>query len=123
MKKYIFIVLAFAIMMLLAGCAEYTYEENEIICEVLMCDEGTFVPNPTYTVLATKALASGDATKWVMYNNLANSTGKYEYKITVNIEGKEYILTRNTPYEKGENIVVKQSNSYCDGELIETNYD
>ena len=122
MKKYISIFMAFALIVILAGCSNYTYEENEIICKVLKCEEGEFIPNATYTVLATKALADGDATKWVLYNNLAKSTGKYEYKVTVNIEGKEYILTRDEPFKEGDEIVVKQKSSYCDGKLIETLY-
>ena len=122
MKRYMSIIMILVTVMTLAGCSEYTYEENEIICKVEKCSKGDFIPNATYAVLATKALADGDATKWLLYDNLAKSTGKYEYKVTVNIEGNEYVLTRNEPYEEGDEIVVKQNNSYCDGELIETKY-
>ena len=122
MKKYIAFIMVLAMVMLLVGCAEYTSEQKEILCKVVSCDEGNFVPNATYTVLATKALADGDATKWIMYNNLAQSTGKYEYKVVVLIEGTEYTLTRNEPYKEGDEILVKQNSSYCNGELIETIY-
>ena len=122
MKKYIAFIMALAMVLLLAGCAEYTSEEKEILCKVVSCDDGKFVPNPTYTVLATKAFADGDVTKSIMYNNLAQSTGKYEYKVVVIIEGTEYTLTRSEPYKEGDEILVKQNNSYCNGELIETIY-
>lgn len=122
MRKYIAIIMALTMVLALAGCAEYIYEEKEIICEVIKCDEGTFVPNAAYTALATKALVDGDITEWVVYSNLANSTGEYEYNVTVIIEGTEYILTRNEPYEEGTEILVKQNCSYCNGELFEITY-
>lgn len=123
MRKYIAIILSIVLVCMLTGCAEYTFEEKEIICTVKSCDEGTFVPNLAYKGLASSALMNKDITKFAMYENLARSTGKYEYKVTViTSEGTEYVVTRNEAYEAGAEIVVKQICSYCDGELIETEY-
>lgn len=123
MRKYIAIILSIVLVCILTGCAEYTFEEKEIICTVKSCDEGTFVPNATYKALATSALAKKDITKFALYENLAQSTGKYEYEVTIiTFEGTEYVIIRNEAYEVGTEIVVKQKCSYCDGELIEIEY-
>ena len=123
MKKFIAIILSVVMVGMLTGCAEYTFEEKEIICTVKSCDEGTFVPNLAYKGLASSALMKKDITKFAMYENLARSTGKYEYKVTVTTsEGAEYVVIRNEAYEVGAEIVVKQICSYCDGELIEIEY-
>lgn len=123
MRKYIAIILSIVLVCMLTGCAEYTFEEKEIICTVKSCDEGTFVPNLTYKGLASTALMKKDITKFAMYENLARSTGKYEYKVTViTSEGAEYVVIRNEAYEVGAEIVVKQRCSYCDGELTEIEY-
>lgn len=123
MRKYIAIILSVVLVCMLTGCAEYTFEEKEIICTVKSCDEGTFVPNAAYKALAASALVNKDITKYAMYENLAQSTGKYEYKVTIiTSEGTEYVVIRNEAYEAGAEIVVKQRCSYCDGELIEIEY-
>ena len=122
MKKYIAIILVMSFAILLTGCTSYSYEEYDVICEVKACDEGTFVPNAAYIALATKSLVDGDITKWSMYSNLANATGKYEYNVTVIIEGKEYIVTRNEFYEVGAEIIINKKCSYADGTLIEIQY-
>ena len=123
MRKYIAIILSIVLVCMLTGCAEYTFEEKEITCTVKSCDEGTFVPNLAYKGLASSALMKKDITKFAMYENLARSTGKYEYKVTViTSDGAEYVVIRNEAYEVGAEIVVKQICSYCDGELTEIEY-
>lgn len=104
------------------GCA--VAEVKESVCEAVVvdCNEGNFIENPTYTSLAAAAFMKKDLSKAVLYNNLAQSTGWYEYKVTVSVEGNEIVLNLRSEYEVGETITITRVDTYVDGKLAETTY-
>lgn len=104
------------------GCAVAEVKETKCEATVVECVEGNFIKNPTYTSLATAALLKKDYSKAALYNNLAQSTGWYEYEVTVNVEGKEIVLDLRNEYEVGETITITRVDTYVDGELTETTY-
>ena len=124
MRKTFILVTLILFILTLTACTDPIIENRtEIEIEVISYKEGDFVPNPSYVVLATKALASGDATKYLLYNSLAKSTGTQQYIITVDIGGETYEVVRNENFEKGDMITIIQVDTYQGEELITTKYE
>ena len=124
MRKTFILVTLILFILTLTACTDPIIENRtEIEIEVISYKEGDFVPNPGYVALATKALASGDATKYVLYNSLAKSTGTQQYIITVDIGGGTYEVVRNEKFEKGDMITIIQVDTYQGEELITTKYE
>ena len=54
---------------------------------------------------------------------LARENGQYDYNITINIDGQDYVVVRFASYEPGESISVTRVDTYDDNNsLIKTEY-
>lgn len=123
MKKFIALGLIVLLFVFVAtGCAVAEVKETKCEAIVVDCIKGNFIKNPTYTSLATAALMKKDFSKAALYNNLAQSTGWYEYEVTVSAEGNEIVLNLRNEYKVGETITITRVDTYVDGMLTETTY-
>lgn len=124
MKKLFMLVAVVLMVVTLTACAEpVTTNRTEIDAVVVKCEEGKFVPNPMYVTLATKAMASGDPTKYMLYNSLAKSTGTQKYDIIVKIGEETFVVERDQEYEVGITITILQVDTYQGEKLITTEYE
>ncbi len=124
MKKYMALgIMSLLFVFMLVGCGKnYTYEETEFETVVIECEEGTYHQNASYLVMANTYLAQQNYGLWSTYVNLANATGKYDYKITISIDEDNYTVIREDQYEVGQYVTVIKVNTYLDSQLIKTEY-
>lgn len=124
MKKVFILVALIFLMVTLTACEETTESYRTEIEAVVVCsEEGDFVLNPAYTALATQAMASGNTTKYILYNNLAKSTGTQKYNITVKIGEETFEVVRNEEYKENDAITIIRVDTYQGEELITTEYE
>ena len=123
MKKLLTLgTLTILFVLVLTGCSTISYEQTEIETTVVECIEGVFHPNSYYQTKANLCLAEKNLSSWQMYNNLAEEYGNYDYNVTVNIDGINYVVIRFEKYEVGDKIVITQVNTFQDSQLIKTEY-
>ena len=109
-------------VLVLTGCSTISYERSEIQSTVIECEKGTFHPNSYYQTKANTCLAEKNIVFWQMYNDLAEEHGSYDYNVTVNIDGTNYVVIRFEEYEIGEQIVIEKVDTYKDSQLEKTEY-
>lgn len=124
LKKLSLVFLSLLCVFALTGCVEDEYEirESQIECVVVACEKGDFKPNQTYLTMSNTALAKNDFNKYNYYRNLAYAMGVQEYKITVNVDGSDHVLTKDKEYEVGSTISVKKKEYYDGSTLVKTEY-
>lgn len=115
-------ILTLLFVFVLTGCGNYSYEETQIETIVIQCEEGTYHPDPSYMTIANMYYSQKNYGLWTTYRNLAYSNGSYDYNITVNIEGVDYVIVRSEEYEIGQTIIITQKNTYKDSQLEKTEY-
>ena len=122
LKKLTLVMLSLLCIFALTGCEQYETKETVIDTAVVACEKGAFRPDQYYTTMANTALARNDFNKYTYYRNLANAMGKYEYHITVQIDGETITFDRYEEYEVGATISVKKIEHYTDGKLEKVEY-
>jgi len=123
MKKFFALgMLIFLFVFVLTGCGNYSYKETKIETTVIQCEKGNYNKNAAYNATANMYVAQGKHAQAAMYKALANANGYYNYNITVNIEGKKYIIVRLEQYEVNECIVITKVDTYKDSQLVKTEY-
>lgn len=122
LKKLSLIVLSLFCIFALTGCEDQHIEETIIETVVVSCEKGDFHPNQAYMTMANTALARNDFNKYTYYRNLANAMGKYDYNITVVIDGKTIEFTRYDEFNVGDAISVKKVDYYSGNKLERTEY-
>ena len=117
------IVASFVLLFLVIENAPVTKEvEVEFETSVIQCEKGAFYPDSSYLSLANTALALGDISTYSAYVALANANGTYGYNITINIDGKNYIIEREEEHIVGEKILVTKIDYYENDRLYKTEY-
>ena len=125
MKRIATMVIASGLFVgLLTGCGDsYWYEESDISAVVTDCHQGDFHPDETYMATASSYLAQQDYGMYNMYMALAQTNGKYDYILTVDIDGKKYDVVRDEEISTGTESSITQVNKYDESKLlIETIY-
>ena len=117
------VVASIVLLVLVIENAPVTEEVKvEFETSVIQCEEGTFYPDSSYLSLANTALALGDVSTYSAYVALANANGTYDYNITINIDGKDYIVERSEAYAVGAIILVTKIDYYENDILYKTEY-
>lgn len=124
MKKMITMATVLVILLLtLTGCSKNTSETVTLEATVVSCEAGTLHENTAFSSQATTALINGDYTNYTMYSTLADATGYYDYKITVDLGNEFQTIVRSNRYEVGSKIYVEKVTTYNENnELIKTEY-
>lgn len=125
MKKYVTLgIITILFVFILTGCGEnYSYETTEIKTVVLQCEEGTYHPDESYLSIANMYFVQQNLNMWNIYRNLADDNGKYDYNVTINIDGNNYTVVREEQYEVGQYITITRINTYMDSQLVKTEYE
>lgn len=89
----------------------FSYAETEINTVVVECTKGNFLSTPTYFFTTEKSKLNF-GTAYTACN------GYYEYNITVNIDGTNYVVMRTEEYAVGQKITVTKCTTTYEG--IET---
>ena len=117
------LVLILAIGMLTSCIEQFTYEQTTADAVVLRCERGTFRRNAYYANLANMYLMQNNLGQWNIYRNLAQSTGKYDYQVTVEIDGEEQTVVREDALEVGQNVEITVTKTYDEaGQLVSVEY-
>ena len=122
-KTIILILVIFISVVTLAACTSYTYETKEIEAIVISCEEGTLIPAPEYVSLANMYLIKKNTAMYTMYMNLAHANGTYNYNITINIDGENFVVVRSEKHEVGKSIVITAKYTYANDKLVIVEYD
>ncbi len=99
--------LVIVIMAISHNMSDYSSKRETVQAEVVMCEEITIYNAEKYHVTE---------------NGKMSTTVKYEtknlYNITVDINGEDYVVTREKCYEVGESISVTMITQYHGSELL-----
>ena len=119
MKKYasLGIIILFAFAFTLTGCG-YTYQVTKTEAVVLGCEKGEFHPNPYYLAISDTYRIQENYGIWTYYHNLAYAEGKYDYIVTVNVDGTTHSVIREREFETGECISITIVYTYKGDRLV-----
>lgn len=122
-KKVAEILMLVLLVFCLTACGSTYSQQTEIEATVIKCEEGDFFPDQKYMTLAYASIAKDNMAMYAKYIKLAEENGTYDYKVTINIDGAEYIVTRQDIYEVGDTLSVTKTDIYSDSEIIRTEYE
>lgn len=119
---FVLMLLVIVPILIISFGEKYSYEETEFEAIVIQCEEGTLNPDASFLSIANMYLAQQNYGMWNTYNSLAYSNGTYDYNVTVNIDGNNYTVVRENPYEIGQYITITEVKTYMDSQLVKTEY-
>ena len=120
MKKIITLGIMVILSVLVTGCT--SVEKREMETEVIACEIGEYHPDEEDLRLSKVYLAQGNVAMYSTYKLSAERNGSYYYNITINIDGIDYIVERETEYEVGAYIIVEKVDTYENNQYIKTEY-
>ena len=121
-KNLLIAVIAILVMCIFTGCATYTYETRDIEATVIECKQGTFLPEPDYLAKANICLANGAIPMYEMYYAKAKELGHYTYRVTFEVDGEKFTVTRDESYNVGDTFIVSATYTLANGEITYAEY-
>ena len=126
MKKFASICVFAAVMLtFFIGCSheKYIHQRFEVDALVIGCKVGASYPDPVYLFHANYYLVKNNIALYSLYHNLAYANMTYDYKVTVQIDGRQYVVTRDQEYPVGGIITVILEKTFNEnGKLIRQTY-
>lgn len=118
MKKFSIIILVIICIFATTACSSRTTETREVEATVVKCEKGTFMPHEEYLAEANICLAFKKLEAYAYYKELANQHGSWQYNVTVQFEGQEYIISRMEAFDVGTTLTVTATFTYAGDELV-----
>ena len=118
MKRFVIAILVIICIFTTTACSAHTTETREVEATVVKCEKGIFMPHEEYLAEANISLAFKKMEAYAYFKKLADEHGSWQYNVTVQFEGQEYIISRMEEFDVGTTLTVTATFTYSGEELL-----